>query len=89
MYTIYAGLPSIVKILLDWIETNTRHNPKKALLFNITGHMAVIIMQSLPYCIGEATTILHEIEMETVLHYLNDNICKNGEKIVELESDIH
>ena len=78
-----------MKILLDWIENNKRHNPNKDLVFNITGHMAVIIMQSIPYVIGEACNILHEIEMETVLNYLKNTFCTNDSQISDLEPDIH
>ena len=72
----------------DWMENNKHRNAKKPLICNVTGHMSVIIMQSLPYCLVEAANMLHEQQIDTIVQYLYDNHIPQGREITDFEIDI-
>ena len=57
--------------------------------FNVTGHQSLMILQSIPYSLAEASNLQHLSDISDIRQYIINTYLDSDEKLCNIEVDIH
>ena len=84
-----TGIASVTEYLRRWCKKNKRRNANKEMAFNVTGHQSLMILQSIPYSVGELSNLAHLQDLAQIRQYLSKTVLNIDEILDNIKVVIH